>query len=218
MRVFKTFAVAAALACSAAGPASAAIIINVGPGSLQPDENILFSNNPTPAFIIEGVSNQTDTLVSFFGGETLTPKGAGQSRLDTTDTRISSVFTFRGFTGQLLGVDLSDLGLAFTSTEFRLFGGSATEATLTFVDTEGEVFQETFAIPANGFFSATTEDGQLIDYFSIATNGDLHDVRQVRIGGVQPVAVIPEAGAWAMMILGFGGVGTVMRRRRMQAV
>jgi len=28
------------------------------------------------------------------------------------------------------------------------------------------------------------------------------------------IAVIPEPGAWALMIMGFGGVGAIMRRRR----
>lgn len=205
-----------ALACVSAlafgaPSANATIILDVGPGVLQPDENLLFNNNPTPGPIIEGVTNQTGTFVTIEGGETLTPAG-GQARLDTADGTISSLFTYRGFADQLAGFDLSDAALAFTDVEFRLFGGTATEATLTFVDTAGEVFSQTFAILPNGFFNASAIDGQLIDYFTIAANGSIGDVRQIRIGGV--TAIVPEPASWAMMIMGFGGMGAMMRRRR----
>jgi hypothetical protein len=204
------FACGSALAFGAPS-ANATIILDVGPGVLQPDENLLFNNNPTPGLVIEGVTNQTGTGVTIEGGETLTPSG-GQARLDTTDGKISSSFTYRGFANQLAGFDLTDGALAFTEAEFRLFGGTATEATLTFVDTAGEVFTQTFAILPNGFFNARAIDGQLIDYFTLSANGSIGDIRQIRIGGV--TAIVPEPGAWAMMIMGFGGVGALMRRRR----
>jgi len=205
---------AAAVALLAASSASATIVINTGAGVLQPDENLLFNNNPEPGLLIEGWTNQTQTLVSIQGGETLTPSG-GQARLDTTDGFLSTTFTFRGLANQLAGFDLSDPALAFTETEFRVFGGTATEVTLTFVDTDGQVFTELFGIPANGFFNAQAIDGQLIDYFSIAANGTIGDIRQIRIGGVQDVAgAIPEPATWALMIGGFGGAGAMLRRRR----
>jgi hypothetical protein len=191
----------------------ATVVIDTGAGALQPDENLLFNNNPAPGTTIEGWTNQTNTFVSMAGGETLVA-GGGQARLEAEDGQISSLFTFNGLANQLVGFDLSDAGLAFTSTEFRLFGGTATEATLTFIDTAGQVFQNTFAIPANGFFNAVAIDGQLIDSFSIATNGTIGDIRQIRLGGVTAVGAIPEPGAWALMMLGFGGAGALLRRRR----
>lgn len=194
----------------AATSAAASVVIDVGAGALQPDENLLFNNNPPPGLIIEGWTNQSATLVEIEGGETLTPSG-GQARLDTSDGTLSTTFTYRGLADQLVGFDLSDPALAFTETEFRLFGGTATQATLTFVDTDGQVFSEVFDIPANGFFNARAIDGQLIDYFSIAANGTIGDIRQIRIGGFQAI-VVPEPATWAMMILGFGGVGSLLRR------
>jgi hypothetical protein len=211
-KVAYALAASAALLLAVAGsPAAATIVLDVGPGVLQPDENLLFNNNPTPGLTIEGVTNQTGTGVTIEGGETLTPAG-GQARLDTLDGKISTPFTFRGFANQLVGFDLTDGGLAFTETEFRIFGGTATELTLTFVDTAGEVFQQTFGIPANGFFNARTLDGQLIDYFSLAANGTIGDVRQIRIGGV--TGIVPEPATWAMMLLGFGAAGAMLRTRR----
>lgn len=205
-----------AVACLAT-PAMATVVIDTGAGVLQPEENLLFNNNPAPATTIEGWTNQTGTFVSMTGGETLAA-GGGQARLDTVDGTISSTFTFNGFANQLVGFDLSDAGLAFTSTEFRLFGGTATQATLTFIDTAGQVFQNTFTIPTNGFFNALAADGQLIDSFSIAANGTIGDIRQIRLGGVTLISPIPEPGAWALMILGFGSAGALMRRRRQRAL
>ena len=209
---------AAAVSLAVASPAAAAIVIDVGPGVLQPEENLLFNNNPAPGLTVEGVTNQTNTFVSIFGGETLVGDG-GQARLDTLDGTISSTFTFQGLANQLVGFDFSDPTLAFTSTEFRLFGGTATEATLTFVDTDGEVFTETLTLLPNGFFNAVAIDDQLIDYFSIAANGTIGDIRQIRIGGVTEInggggGEIPEPTTWAMMILGFGAAGASFRRRR----
>jgi len=94
------------------------------------------------------------------------------------------------------------------------------DLTADIVDTDGEVFTQALTIPANGFFSAQAIDGQLIDYFSIAANGTIGDVRQVRIGGVTEIggggggAAVPEPATWAMMIVGFGAAGAMMRRRR----
>jgi len=203
-----------------AAPASATIFINTGAGVIQPDENLLFTNNPANGTTIQGITNQSSTLVSITGGETLVGNG-GQARVESLDGLVSTPFTYNGLAGQSLGFDLSDPALAFNQTEFRIFvgKGTATEATLTFVDTTGGVFTETFAIPANGFFNATTADGQLIDYFSIAANGSFEDVRQTRIGGVGDInnpggGLVPEPTSWALMIMGFGGVGALLRGRR----
>jgi hypothetical protein len=205
------FGIAAAAAFALASPATASVILGTGPGVLQPDEKLLFGNNPAPGPVIEGLTNQSNTLVTIAAGETLTPAG-GQTRLDSTDGKISTLFTFKGFADQLAAFDLADPALGFTNTEFRIFRGTATELTLTFVDTAGAVFQQTFGIPANGFFNAQAVDGQLIDYFTLSANGTIGDIRQFRIGGI--TAIVPEPATWAMMLLGFGAAGAALRTRR----
>ena len=57
-------AVAVATAIGAAWPANASILLNIGAGVLQPEENLLFNNNPPPGFTIEGQTNQTGTFVT----------------------------------------------------------------------------------------------------------------------------------------------------------
>lgn len=186
---------------------------------MQPDENLLFNNNPPNGLQILGITNQTNTNVAINGGETLVGNG-GQARIEAADGLINSLFTYRGVANQSLGFDFADPALAFTQTEFRVFVGSgtATQLTLTFFDTTGHQFQNTFDIPSNGFFYANAIDGQQIDRFSFAANGSFEDVRQIRIGGVAavnpPTAIVPEPTSWALMILGFGGVGALLRQRR----
>ena len=203
---------AAAFGLAAAGQASATIVIGTGPGTVQPDQNVLFTNNPTAGSTIDGITNQSSDLVAILGGETLVGDG-GQARVQAQSGTIDTTFTFDGTSGQTLGFDLVDPSRAFASTEFRVFGGTATSLTLTFFDTTGHSFTSTLAIPRNGFFNATTQDGQLIDRFSFAANGTIGDVRQIRVGGVTSIGGVPEPSSWALMILGFGGIGALMRRR-----
>lgn len=213
---------ASALALLVAAPASATVIISTGAGVIQPEENLLFTNDPADGLTVDGVTNQTNTLVSIQGGEILVGNG-GQARVESADSFLDTSFTYNGLGGQTLGFDLSDSSLAFTEAEFRLFvgRGTATQATLTFFDTAGGQFQQTFAIPANGYFNAYAIDGQQIDYFSFAANGSIQDVRQIRVGGVASLdeggggaGVVPEPGTWALMILGFGGAGSMLRAQR----
>lgn len=210
-------ALAASVLLLAAAPAGATILIGTGPGTLQPPENVLFTNNPANGTTVAGVTNQTATSVSFTGGETLAGNG-GQARIEAADGLVSSTgAAFGGLPASQLAVDLTDPALAFTSTEFRIFvgGGTATTATLTFLDTAGQTFSSTFDILPNGFFNALATNGETIDKFSFTTNGTFQDVRQVRIGGVQSLAgLVPEPMSWALMIFGFGGVGVIVRRRR----
>jgi hypothetical protein len=210
-------AVSAVLAMSAALPASAMVIIGTGAGTLQPDENLLFTNNPADGLTIQGVTNTSATGVSITGGETLVGNG-GQARVESADGLINTNFTYNGLADQTLGFDLTDPAKAFTDAEFRIFvgKGTATQATLTFVDTTGQQFQNTFNIPSNGFFNAQATNGEKINFFSFATNGSVEDVRQIRLGGFGGGSSfgVPEPASWALMILGFGGLGANLRRHR----
>lgn len=216
MRAFVS-AAAGVVALTLASPAAAVIFIGTGAGTVMPDENLLFNNNPPNGLTIAGITNTTATLVNVSAGETLVGNG-GQARVEAADGLIGTAFTFNGLADQTIGLDFADASASFDQVEFRIFvgRGTATSLTLNFFDTDGEQFTQTFAIPSNGFFFADAMDGQRIDYFSFAANGTFEDVRQIRIGGIggPGQAIIPEPTAWALMILGFGGVGGMMRRRR----
>jgi hypothetical protein len=93
--------------------------------------------------------------------------------------------------------------------------GTATKAILTFVDTEGTAYQRAFDfLGSGGRFNAGVTGGTKIDYFTLAFNGSVQDVRNVYFGGFGSLGAIPEPAAWGMMIVGFAGVGAALRGRR----
>jgi hypothetical protein len=81
----------------------------------------------------------------------------------------------------------------------------------------GGFFQDDFTVDANGqnFFTVTSINGQLMTDISLtAINGaTFEDVRQVRLGGGSVVSTVPEPSTWAMMLLGFAGIGFMAYRR-----
>ncbi|MFA7441710.1 MAG: PEPxxWA-CTERM sorting domain-containing protein [Sphingomonadaceae bacterium] len=196
---FTSYLAATAVLLTAA-PALADITIFDTPGAVQPDENVLFQGPPPVGNLAFGVTNQTDTQVTFRGTEPLVTPAVGQARLEAADGAFSSLDFF-----------LSDPLLVFTEVEFNINTGTATSVDLTFTDHLGGLFQGTFGLVAGqNFFSAQATNGQFIKQVSFAANANLDDLRQVRIGGI---AAIPEPATWAMMIIGFGLVGFASRRR-----
>lgn len=200
-------------AAFAAVPASALIQIYTGPDALQPAENVQFQGPPPSGLNAFGVTNQTNTLVTFTGIEALATLAQGQARITGADGNISQ-----------LSFGLNP-GFGFTEVEFNIFGGgnasTASLATLTFTDQFGGTFAADYNLDNNSnWFSAASFDNQLITNVSILLNGSVPDIRQVRIGGISeidglnPGGVIPEPASWAMMMAGFGLVGGAMRRRQ----
>lgn len=213
--MLKSLSFVAGLAVIAAGPASATIQIFTGPGAIQPAENVLFNNVPAPsgnqAF---GRTNQTSTGVTFTGNEALATPSNGQARVTAADNGLST-----------LQFALSDATQGFTQVEFNLFGSqaTATSGTVLFTDNLGNVFSQDITINnGQNFVSANAIDNQVIANVSFQLNGDIPDVRQVRLGGFtdldggggSPNPGVPEPATWAMLLAGFGGIGVAMRRRK----
>jgi hypothetical protein len=217
---------AALLALGLSSPAGAAVVFGAGSGFVQPEENVGYGNLPANGLTIDGVTNQGATLVAISGGEELRGR-TGVERAVAVDGMLNTTFSFNGLGGQLLGVDLVNPTKAFHSTAFKLQmgDGNATQVTFTLFDTAGNLYANTFAYPADGLFYAYVTGDTLIDRFSIAANGSFRDLRQLQLGGIVPVDPgvvinpngIPEPASWALMILGFGGAGVTLRRRRAAA-
>lgn len=83
---FVKAALIGALFAPALSPAAAQAAVNfhVGPGFVQPDENVLYNRSELrhTGFHVQGLTNQTHTLVGFDGNVSLLANG-GQSRIDT---------------------------------------------------------------------------------------------------------------------------------------
>jgi len=70
-----------------------------------------------------------------------------------------------------------------------------------------------FTISAFSKFSKTTLDG--FSAITVKNNGDAIGTAIRDVGATAvPTAAVPEPATWAMMIMGFGGMGALARRRR----
>ena len=186
-------------------PASAAIIIYDDPGSLQPAENVLLPQNQNALTII-GLTNQTNTSVTFhsLNSETLQTPANGQARIRTADGTLDALEFF-------LTQPTSNV---FRQVEFNLNNASQGSTMVTLLLNGGNTYNHTIGNGQN-FFSAEATGSDFFTHVQFDTNGNgVADIRQIRIGGIGQIGAVPEPSAWAMMIAGFGFIGSAMRRRR----
>jgi hypothetical protein len=197
MRLRSTLA-AGALALLVSTPAAADITVLTGQAAGPLDPVVLDAG--ALDFIIDGLVGAAATPVTFTGAENLTVQG---QRIEAS----TGTLNFLLFT-------LTDPSQAFTLAEFNLNAAANGFSQVLAYDQFGNEFGGSFAVNAagNNFFNVTATAGQIIQSIVIVSTAALDDVRQIRLGGV--VTVVPEPTSWAMMILGLGGVGGVLRKRR----
>lgn len=189
---------AGALALCSATPALADITVLEGPfaGPLDPvslDEGAL-------DFVVSGVVGPANTGVTFTGAENLVVQG------QSIEAAAGS-FNFLLFT-------LTDPLTAFTTAEFNLDSLADGAVSIFAYDQFGAEFGGGFTVDSAGanFFNVSATNGQTISSIVVMSAAALDSVGQIRLGGI--VGVIPEPASWAMMIVGFGGVGGALRARR----
>lgn len=191
----------------AAAPASAAIIFGTGNlgGGL---DNVNLPNAVADNgldFFLTGTVNPDSTLVFFTGAENIDSGASGVARIEASD----------GSPLNFLRISLQS-GFGADAFVFNLNSvGSTGSATITAKDQLGNSYTSSaFALgTGNNFLNLTTLDNQLITEVAF-TSTAVADVRQVRFGDVQTIGVVPEPATWAMMIMGFGAAGAMVRRRR----
>jgi hypothetical protein len=108
-------------------------------------------------------------------------------------------------------------GFTFTTATFNLFTDqvSGIPVTINAFNTQGATFSESFTLEngSNTFGIVASEVERWISCRVFSSVG-VSEFRQLRLGGVsQIVSPVPEPGTWAMMLIGFGGLGYSMRRR-----
>ncbi|QND70012.1 PEPxxWA-CTERM sorting domain-containing protein [Tardiphaga robiniae] len=186
--------------------ANAALVISSGNGSF--DENVQYQN---PVSSNGGLTLTTTTnagtSVTFTSNEAIVGSG-GQATITGTDGNIS-----------FLTWMLTNPTLGYSDGVFKVTpasgAGGASAVTITAVDQFGASFSQVLNIPASGFFNVDGASSELIRSITVTANGQLDDIRQVRLGGVDTITTaVPEPSTWAMMILGFGGVGFLAYRKR----
>ena len=180
------------------------VTLCTSPGCVQPSSNVLFDTSMT-GNPVNGTLNDNPAIVIFTGNESLTTTASnGQARISGADGNLTQL-TF----------GLAN-GATFNEVEFNLNALADGFVTLTFLGTGGTTLLVTdpLAISINGqnYFGGF---GGAFTSVNINSTVQLGDVRQVRLGGIAAVeTAVPEAGTWAMMLLGFGAVGYGMRKSR----
>ena len=237
-------AVVAALGlCLFSADARAAEITQVNYGSLTGTEFVSFGSltagpgagtNYDGLLVVDGVG-----FGEHFEGQTVSPNG----NFDQVSGSPSGALNLEpGAPGQNLaalqspaGIVLSGIGtsgypvfdaigegavsLLFSTDQsefgFILAGGHGGNAYISFFRGDGSLIQ-----------ALTLGSLPLVSRFGFTRTGGVHDIRGLTIWNDDPTgfgltgfrhdvaSAVPEPGTWAMMLLGFGLVGTMVRRRR----
>jgi hypothetical protein len=104
--------------------------------------------------------------------------------------------------GQIDNPSIANLVFTYNGPPFNTMGASASA-----IDFSGLTAKSTLGAQGVGAFSA----------LAIKNSGDNAGSLTLNQGYVGvPVGSVPEPASWALMILGFGGVGATLRRRRAQ--
>lgn len=176
----------------------------VGPGPVQPSSNVLFQSGSTTGPTVAGSLNDSPALVTFSstsevaaGGLNVT-QSQGQARISGVD-------------GDLTQLTISLMsGFSFSAIEFNLNAVASGFATLVFSGIDGTLSTQAITASGQNFFAATGN----FNTVTISSTVQLADVRQIRVTANAVPAGVPEPATWAMMLVGFAGIGVSMRRRR----
>lgn len=192
----------------AAAPASAAVTFNFTPGP---------ANSPTAGFVVIDDFNTNATALN---GWSPTSNIVLQSGTNSSGAQPSNSVPAGTQYLSVLGGGSATYTFATPVSAFEFDWGSVDNYnTIVIFTNHGTAFARTgaFIPPANGnqsagatngLFTAWGTNGDLITHFTIASSQNSFEIDNLA------VRAVPEPATWALMILGFGGIGALMRRRR----
>jgi hypothetical protein len=191
----------ALFAIASIAAANADIVILVGPGGVDGDENILF-NEPgliDQGLTIEGITNNTSRIVDFVGQEELVSPSGGQARVEATDGGYTDLY-----------VELPDEPDTYTSLVFNINSSADGTVDVTIDSDNTPQVLGSFDISEGGqnFFRVIASDASVINRVTMHTSVDMMDVRQIRIGGI-----VPEPASFVALGCGVAMLAALRRRR-----
>ena len=210
-----------------AAPLTAAILIGLAGTGISTPASASFVIGPEPT--------GTTELMLFLGGENATTSltgniGSQNSSLTTAITTNTAVDAANGFAN--IKPDTGTLTtLTFTptnSSQFRDFfflgqlngqGNAVGTVNVSVTDSAGLTFSGpsfSFSNQANqdfASFGVFSNDGETIKSVTIDSSAGFKEVKQI-VFSPATVRAIPEPSTWAMMVLGFFGIGFMAYRRR----
>lgn len=202
--------VASAALLAFAGPASAAFVLSEGNvGGTGIHSSTGFDQTGNTVYGTVGIGGE---LVTFTSTNTLDLNGAGEATIDADplDNLLVSFISSYGLVGwnvELPGGAPPAGGYAMTVS---VNGGTTAGVDLFVVDPLS---------PPQKYF-ITGSDGDAINSLAFTFDPGVDAMKQFRLtvadGGGGGGNEVPEPATWTMMVLGFGGLGAMMRQRRRQ--
>jgi hypothetical protein len=150
------------------------------------------------------------------GGNTSTGVYNFSYTFTNTNPSVSNLTGF-GFTTSPTLMGISGTGMGFVLDPVNFPGGYNVDAcayagnNCDAANNQGDLFSGTFALTFAGGTSSITLANFVDRYASLS---ELNNIS----GEGTPVRGVPEPATWAMMLLGFGGIGMAMRRRRKEGL
>ena len=222
MRAITKFAAAAAVALTmgTVSAADAAIYISfdgVTTAATFADGTFIYSTTNIGGFETINVLGDTGAFPALFHSQQVdvnTNGGNANLSVYVTQTDIAGPMPQYGYFSSFTGNNSRD-GITVTTSTFAdasngLFGGTLLSTT-TFAPTQGSA-------SLNDVYAAALPPSAGL--FSVTHKYEFTDVGVGR-GSTSPTitlaAAVPEPGTWALMIIGFGGAGAMLRSRRRSA-
>jgi hypothetical protein len=204
MKIMSRLLALAGIALATSGSASATIIDLAPPTAFVPSiysqDGFTFTlSNPDYGFVNWAVQGSPQYNASNSNGD-LSPRLTGTTTTITNDA--GEPFTFNSIGLASLYNDASGGELEFT---FNHTGGASNSLIVSLQD--GVLRLQTFNFDQTDLTS--------VAFASLTTRYGGYQFDNVRVG--DPVAAVPEPSTWAMVLLGFFGVGSLAYRRRNQS-
>jgi hypothetical protein len=195
---------AAAIGLLVGGPAQAATIVACGGNNVAncvapPDVNL-------------------DTASNVKAGTGTTSGGAGVAFSSTEFINLvggaAQITAVDGALNNLMFGLLAPFSFLQASFNLQLQGGSGT-ITIDALDTTNSTVGTTHTAigPGQNTFLVSAGMNELLRSVTISSSTGFDRFEQLRIAGVSSPSGVPEPATWAMMLVGFGILGTSMRRK-----
>jgi hypothetical protein len=183
----------------AAAPAQSAIVVCAQGSSCVSDTTNVNLDAFTDAGTVTGTVGIGGPLVSFSSTQGNLSTNPGAATVFTADGSLLTNLTFTILSG-------------FTAAEFNLENGDPSSFLVTLTDSGGDSFSQTLTkLNGSNIFDIVAPAGATYTSATFtSTGGGFADLKQLR---VTLATAVPEPATWAMMLLGFAGIGMAMRRR-----
>ena len=183
----------------AAAPVQAAILVCAQGSSCVMDTTNVNLDAFTDAGTVTGTVGIGGPLVTFESTQGNLSTKPGAATVFTADGSLLTNLSFTILSG-------------FTAAEFNLENGDPSSFLVTLTDSGGDAFSQTLTkLNGSNILNIVAPAGTTYTSATFtSTGGGFADLKQLR---VTLATAVPEAATWAMMLLGFGGIGMAMRRR-----